>query len=305
MFAHLGRESIGWLLIDEAGQALPQDAVGALWRARRAVVVGDPRQLEPISQVPAEFQERLRWPFEVDLRWLPARSSAQTLADRQNKWGTFVRGDEEGVWVGAPLRVHRRCEKPMFDISNAIAYGGLMVYGTRPVPFPGAPYRDYPRSCWVDVSGTSEGKWVPTQGDVLLKILRRMCGEFGISLEHIYVLSPFRDVVSGCKGFVGPELRQDGVPEAKVRDFIENHIATVHKMQGKEAEVVVFVLGTDPSRAKKARDWAARSVNLLNVAVSRARRRLFIIGDFAEWQGQHCFRVFDDPSLFPRRPLPR
>ena len=93
---------------------------------------------------------------------------------------------------------------------------GLMVYGTRPVPFPGAPCRDYPRSCWVDVSGTSEGKWVPTQGDVLLKILRRMCGEFGISLEHIYVLSPFRDVVSGCKGFVGPELRQDGVPEAKV-----------------------------------------------------------------------------------------
>jgi hypothetical protein len=305
MLAHLGRESIGWLLIDEAGQALPQDAVGALWRARRAVVVGDPRQLEPISQVPAEFQERLRWPFEVDLRWLPAGSSAQTLADQQNKWGTFVPGDEEGVWVGAPLRVHRRCEKPMFDISNAIAYGGLMVYGTDEVPFPGAPYRDYPRSCWVDVSGVSEGKWVPAQGDVLLKILRRMHGEFEISLEHIYILSPFRDVVSGCKGFVEPELRQDGVPEAKVSDFIENHIATVHKMQGKEARVVVFVLGTDPSRAKKARDWAARSVNLLNVAVSRAQRRLFVIGDFAEWQGEHYFRVFDDPNLFPRRPLPR
>ena len=305
MFAHLGRESIGWLLIDEAGQVLPQDAVGALWRARRAVVVGDPRQLEPISQVPAEFQARLRWPFEVDLRWLPAGSSAQTLADQQNKWGTFLPGDEEGVWVGAPLRVHRRCEKPMFDISNAIAYGGLMVYGTREMPFPGAPYRDYPRSCWVDVSGGSEGRWVPAQGDVLLKILRRVRGEFGISLEHIYVLSPFRDVVSGCKYFVGPELGQDGVPEAKISDFIENHIATVHKMQGKEAKVVVFMLGTDPSQAKKARDWAARSVNLLNVAVSRAQRRLFIIGDFAEWQGEHYFRVFDDPTLFPRRSLPR
>jgi AAA domain len=203
------------------------------------------------------------------------------------------------------LRVHRRCEKPMFDISNAIAYDGLMVYGTDKEPFQGAPYRDYPLSCWVDVSGASEGKWVPAQGDVLLKILRRMRGEFGISLEHIYVLSPFRDVVSGCKGFVRPELREDGVPEPKVSDFIENHIATVHKMQGKEAKVVVFVLGTDPSRAKKARDWAARSVNLLNVAVSRAQRRLFIIGDFMEWKGEHYFQVFDDPSLFPRRPLPR
>jgi superfamily I DNA and/or RNA helicase len=130
-------------------------------------------------------------------------------------------------------------------------------------------------------------------------------GEFGISLEHIYVLSPFRDVVSGCKHFVGPELGQDGVPEAKISDFIENHIATVHKMQGKETKVVVFMLGTDPSWAKKARDWAARSVNLLNVAVSRAQRRLFIIGDFAEWQGEHYFRVFDDPTLFPRRSLPR
>lgn len=29
--------------------------------------------------------------------------------------------------VGVPLLVHRRCEEPMFSISNAIAYENLMV----------------------------------------------------------------------------------------------------------------------------------------------------------------------------------
>ena len=48
MFPGVGAGEIGWLLIDEAGQAPPQAAIGALWRARRAVVIGDPLQIRPV-----------------------------------------------------------------------------------------------------------------------------------------------------------------------------------------------------------------------------------------------------------------
>ena len=40
--------SIGTLIVDEAGQAQPQMAAGALYRSRRAVIVGDPKQVEPV-----------------------------------------------------------------------------------------------------------------------------------------------------------------------------------------------------------------------------------------------------------------
>jgi hypothetical protein len=50
-----------------------------------------------------------------------------------------------------------------------------------------------------------------------------------------------------------------------VREFLKTHVGTVHTMQGKEADVVILVLGTDPSPGKGVVDWASRTVNLLNV----------------------------------------
>lgn len=278
-------------MVDEAGQAVPQHAAGALWRARRAVVVGDPLQLEPICQVPPQTQERLRVLYGADRRWLPSASSAQTLADEQSPVGTYVRvqaadGDEQPRWVGAPLRVHRRCEQPMFDISNVIAYEGRMVYGTREASFPEEQHV-YPPSAWIDVVADSSGKWVSAQGEALVAILGRLHAGYGVALDRVYVLSPFRDVIAGCQSAVRSSRRFTG---ESADDFISEHIGTVHTMQGREADVVIFVLGTDPSSGKGARDWAASPVNLLNVAVSRARRRLFVIGSHAEWRDAPNFR---------------
>jgi superfamily I DNA and/or RNA helicase len=66
MLGKLPPESVGWLLIDEAGQALPQAAVGALMRSRRAIVVGDPMQIEPVVVLPDILTQAICRTFGID-----------------------------------------------------------------------------------------------------------------------------------------------------------------------------------------------------------------------------------------------
>jgi hypothetical protein len=280
LFAGLGRECLGWLLIDEAGQAAPQNAVGALWRARRGIIVGDPLQLEPVVTLPWGGQQVLLEEFSVGSEWAPSRTSAQQVADQHACHGTWLPAPASGdrIWVGTPLRVHRRCDRPMFDISNTIAYHGLMVFGTdegERKPFHGS-------DGWIDIrSGVAEGHWIPAEGEALRAVLTDL-RTADIPADEIRVLAPFRVVAEAARRIHGEVF-----PEVKEKKR-EEWVGTVHTMQGKEADVVILVLGGDP-RKPCARAFATRSPNLLNVAVTRVRRRLYVIGNRDAWGREGCF----------------
>jgi AAA domain len=272
----LGPEALGWLLVDEAGQATPQNVVGALWRSRSAVVVGDPLQLEPITSIPFQAEQAIREHYGVGEEWLTGRGSVQSLADRLNRLGTSLPGPEGPVWVGAPLSVHRRCDHPMFEISNEIAYDGLMVDATDPAlgeAFAGR-YPTLPQSKWIDVrSEASHGHWIPAEGEEVDRILAHL-GSIGFDFSQVMAIGPFRDV---ARQLAERARRHRGL-----------RAGTIHTAQGKEADIVILVLGSDPAR-EGARAWAASRPNLLNVAVSRARRRLYVIGDREAWMRQRYF----------------
>lgn len=273
LFGDLGPESIGWLLIDEAGQATPQAAASAIWRALRVVVVGDPLQLEPVVTLPRSVEASLAaCNGGVASHWHPSRTSVQMLADQTTPIGTTVGDGDDGIWVGAPLRVHRRCDDPMFSISNAVAYDGLMVHQKKPSAFP------WPRSAWIDVPKAScNGNWIPAEGDALRELLQDLLRKNNVPADDIFLISPFRDVVRELKT-IGKTFGLD----------CKQRVGTVHTTQGKEADVVIMVLGGGTGGA---RDWAASKPNLLNVAASRAKARFYVIGERAEWAKRRYFDV--------------
>jgi len=302
LFAGMGQDSLGWLLIDEAGQATPQSAAGAIWRSQRAVLVGDPLQIEPVFTVPLMLVEEFRRRHAVDPLWSPNDESVQTLADRVTRHGSWVASQVTGtvvdsekaqpIWTGMPLRTHRRCDDPMFNVANRIAYAEQMVHGR--VDDQGQPEKTkftcvLGDSAWLDVRATrASHPVVEDELHVLVNCLRQLQQQPAFTparkaggkdkAAKVFVISPFRKVKNAC------------IKRIKDAGLGQIECGTVHTFQGKEAEIVFLVLGTAPGQAGSgARAWASGKPNLLNVAITRAKHRLYVIGDASQWGGLNHF----------------
>lgn len=70
-----------------------------------------------------------------------------------------------------------------------------------------------------------------------------------------------------------------------VREWVNDRVGTIHTVQGREADSVILVLGAPNMGHHGARSWAAETPNILNVAVSRAKQNLYVIGSRGAWVG--------------------
>lgn len=291
-FEYMPAGGIGWLIVDEAGQAVPQHAVGALFRAKRALIVGDPLQVEPVISLDKNVDLELIRRHGANINYQSTATSLQSIADDINGFGTNLMSNSgEDIWVGSPLKVHRRCVEPMFSISNNIAYDNSMVLGNGKISEEKNKSSHRPllgESSWFDLTDKAGAKkhYFPEQGVFAMEILKAFFDQrwFGDDnkLPDLFIVAPFKSIANEMKSEVKKSLRlwKLGLSEKQIDKWIKKSIGTVHTFQGKEAETVIFMLG---GNSKGAIQWAAGTPNIINVGVTRAKRRLYIIGNWAEW----------------------
>jgi len=290
MCCNVREGAFGTLVLEEAGQATPQSVAGLMWRAKRALVIGDPMQIQPVVSAPEVLVRHFCKRHKVtNPLFSPLASSAQALADESNELGTYLDHSLASTWVGAPLRVHRRCIEPMFSIANTIAYSGLMTYGTRESERQLPQMVALPDSAWFDTGGPCVGRhWVPQHGAVAYRLLEQILRQQAFDQEpDFFIVTPFRSVREPLAKVVAECAKALGTPREQIA-ALRRRVGTVHTFQGKEASVVAFVLGCDESTRGAAR-WAGERPNLVNVAVTRARHRLYVIGDLSLWHNQGFF----------------
>lgn len=284
MYNGVDEKIIGYLAIDEAGQASPQQAIGAIWRSKNVLCVGDPLQIEPVVTIDKMLLDDIATMFSVSEEkrdiYFGESSSVQQLADLASKYGH----NKNEKWIGTPLWVHRRCIEPMFSISNKIAYDNKMVLAREQ------------RGCssWLDCSGKVNGKqYVEEQGELLLNRMLahwEKCDEKGPSL---YIITPFTEIKNEVQSLMRKKLINNLKNEWSdeiVKKWIDTSIGTVHTFQGKEADSVYFVCGTDET-TKGAANWSCSKPNILNVAVTRAKKDFHIIGSLDLFKEKKYYNI--------------
>ncbi len=278
------------VVIDEASQCDVPAAIPLLYRAKRALIIGDQRQLIHITQIGPARNKSIAKRWEVDESALDAFSytsrSLFTLAASR---------------LGEPLMLdlHFRSRSSIIDFSNRRFYGGRLEVCTPP-----APVGSEPSIRWIDVNGAAErgrnGKsWRNTaEAREVVNTLRYLLDELGHSGKDIGVVAPFRAQVEEVR------LLADEVLGGRIRDVL---IESAHRFQGDERSVMIFSPVVSANLPQGSTRFAA-DPNLLNVALTRAKDRLIVIGDraaclqsksllaeFAEYVSRLEASAFDSP----------
>lgn len=258
------------LVIDEASQCDIASALPLLYRARRVVVIGDPKQLRHISTMSKPQDQQLL--------------SKHSLLDNFTGWAYSTRSlfdlasslckSEDIIF----LRDHHRSHADIIEFSNAEFYKNDLRVATN---YDGLrrPYKDGPAVRWINIHGRtvrpgSGGAVNEIEAESVVQEIKRLINQ-GYQ-GSIGVVSPFRAQANRIRDLV----YADNALSAHIgaHEFLAD---VVHKFQGDERDVIIFspVVSADTSDGAL---WFLRNTpNLFNVAITRARSALIIVGDKA------------------------
>lgn len=282
------------VLIDEASQSSIPSAFPVLFRALWAGIIGAPNQLRFISRMTADREALLRKEPGLsslsDLRFTFAKNSLYDLAS--------------GSPSTAPFLLDRtfRNAGEIAEYSNRLFYGGRLQVGTdtEKLRCPG----ETPGSIsWQNVRGTlcrgaeHRSFWCPEEVQAVVEIVRKLLAD-GHYTDTIGIVTAFREQAQRIQD----ALPVSGIPNDLIRQAFV-FADTAHGFQGGERDIMIFSLCSGNGLTPGAMRFLRENPNLFNVAISRARAMLYVVGD-REWAAScgipHIALLADHEKLSPR-----
>ena len=261
------RDTVDVLVVDEAGQFSLANALASAQAAKSLVLLGDPRQLDQVTQGTH-----------------PEGSSASALGHLLGREKTIP--PDRGLFLEATWRMHPdvcRFTSELFYEDRLQVRPGLERQVIEGGPLPGAGLRFVP----VEHGGNQRDS--REEADRIESLVTGMLdaaswtGADGVSQritsEDILVVAPYNAQVNLLARVLAGRAR----------------VGTVDKFQGQEAPVVFYSMATStPDEAPRGMDFLY-SLHRLNVATSRARCLAVVVASpelfFPECKTPHQMRL--------------
>ena len=257
------------VVIDEASQCDIASALPLLFRAKRTTVIGDPMQLRHISALTRPRDSELQHKHglvDTRLGWMYSVNSLFDLAASIVPSGNIIN-----------LRDHHRSHADIIGFANDTFYGGHLRVATRYSQLK-RPQAAQPGIVWEDVSGVvsrpreggaqnQEEAQAVVAALVDLLVTRGYTGTVG-------VVTPFRAQAKLLQALIESRSELEGL-SARAELLVD----TVHKFQGDERDVMFFSPVVSRGISQSALGFLRSNGNLFNVAITRARGLLHVVGD--------------------------
>ncbi len=252
------------VIIDEAAQALEPAAWIPISRASRVILVGDPFQLPPTVK-----------------------------SDEGRRGGLEVTLIEKCIQRGHPnrlLRTQYRMHEDIMGFSNQQFYGN-QLQAAPSVARHRLPLDEEPPVLFIDTAGCGfdeklhpayQSRYNPEEFNIILEHLLLLIGHIPPeeTLPGIALISPYREQVEQMQRRIAEEGRFAEVPLT---------INTIDGFQGQERDVVYISLVRSNSKGEIG---FLKDYRRMNVALTRARKKLVVVGDSATVGQDPFYKAF-------------
>ena len=252
------------VIIDEASQCDVASALPLIYRAKQLVVIGDPLQLKHITSITTSEEMAIKEHLSLSENTF-IRYASYSLWDYCHDLITSANINNRQI----VLDNHYRCHPQIIGYSNEMFYQKRLGRPLKVCTNSQKNHLSHKGIIWVDVIGEQQNNIRKVNKEEVEKSL-----SIAVELAEkhkditIGIISPFKHQIEEINAQIPEELRNRIVAD------------TVHKFQGDERDVIIYSLVVTNNSPERLIKWIDISVpNLVNVAVTRARSTLYIVGN--------------------------
>lgn len=231
------------VVMDEAGQCNVAHSLIPITKANSLLLVGDPEQLRPIVVIEDSINKMLMEKHSIPQDYDYKRNSILDVMRNHDSISQYVL-----------LKYHYRCSRRIINFSNKKYYDSKLDL---------TPIKENGELVLIDVKNVNNvvknQAWEET--DAIIEYLKRN------GYTNTTIITPF----ANQRDLINTRLKDENIEGVTCE--------TVHAMQGGESDTIILSTALSTSTRDRTFEWVKNNTELINVAITRAKKKLVVACD--------------------------